>query len=408
MTLDQVLLSALALTAVIVVPGESEACEPDPCFNSGVIDTLVPVNAAQIPSDGVLVLRADGRGLVDTWSDVLTLDVSLDGQPVAGAFESVPGIGDALLWRPAVALVPGVYTASGTVDNADDLDYCAEDIELDFEFTVDAEPSTTLIAPEVVASEAVVLDLSRELEGLVCCEDVVPVYFPDTCGEINGPSYPQGGCGVFKGEGRLTVSLAIAPKLPVATVGLLAYSLVIDGADVDHVLSPQLEHSSTAPVCTQVRVTNLATGETAITDELCHGEALADKLGPQVIDPTAELTCEGVLQTCEVEPNSTVWDPNNCTPWPGEGETGTPTEGGSDDSDGSDGSEGDADSGSASASGTDTDTDTDTGAGPGEQDGGEKGCGCTSGAAEGSWGLLGLLGLLARRRRGWLRDVTRV
>src|SRR5688500_16000842 len=92
MTLNRRFIPALALTAVsamiamIMVPGEAEACDPGPCQGVRIIDQLNPVNAALIPSDGVLVLQAAGKFIDGDWSAAVSLDVSLDGQPVAGAF----------------------------------------------------------------------------------------------------------------------------------------------------------------------------------------------------------------------------------------------------------------------------------------------------------------------------------
>jgi hypothetical protein len=382
MRITSSLTSALALTVVVAIPDRADACDPDPCPDSGVLDGLMPVNAAFIPSDGVLVLRASGQGDGDAWTDTVSLAVELDGQPVDGALEPVPGIGSALVWRSAAALVPGVYTATGTVDNPDDLDYCGDDLDLNFEFTVDAAPSTVLMPPEVTAAEVLEVHPGRELGDLVCCEGVMPLLNFNDCGGSSPPDYPPGSCGVINGTGVLTVTLDIAPKLPIATVGLLAYTVVSDGTDVASSLSPQLQLTAVAPLCSQVRVTNLATGETAITAESCHGEAQAGMLGPQTLDPTAELTCDGQLQTCETDVSGNAWDLTQCTPWPPEGETSTPTEGGS----------------GATESASDTAGDS-TGQGGPNENGNEEGFLCALDPAGDRRGALGLLALLALARR---------
>lgn len=380
MRLTKSLIPALALTAVIAAPGESEACDPGVCHNISVVDALTPVNAAQIPSDGVLVLRAAGMFLGAGWSDAVTLEVSLGGQPVSGAIEPVPEIGDALLWRPAAALAPGVYAVTGAVDNDGDADYCGDDLELDFEFTVDAAPSTTLIPPEVAASEQVTQAPNLTLAALVCCAGVAPTQYIDSCGESGPPDFPEGSCGVAQGLGTLSVTLDVAPKLPIATVGMLAYTLIVDGEAQGSRLTPQLKHDSQAPLCTQVKITNLATGEAVTSDEICHGADVVDMIGPQELDPTGELTCDGPLQTCEADLPGESWDLKKCTPWLPESETGAPTEGGSDASAGESGSSGDA----------------------GQEPGREQGCACSGDADDDELAHgLGLLALLAlRRRRG--------
>lgn len=371
--------AALVLT-VVAVPDRADACDPDTCAFAGIVDGLTPVNASFIPVDGVLVLRASGENLTDAWGDTVSLAVALDGQPVDGALEPVPGVGSALVWSSAAALVPGVYTATGTVDNPDDLDYCGDDLDLAFEFTVDAAPSTTLVPPEVTPTEMLAVHPGQELGDLVCCEGVAPLRSVSDCGGDTPPDYPPGKCGVIHGTGVLTVTLDIAPKLPVATVGLLAYTVVSDGTDVASSLSPQLQLTAVAPVCSQVRVTNLATGETAVTAESCHGDASAAMLGPQALDPTAELTCDGALQTCETDVSGNSWDLTQCSPWPPEGDTSTPTEGGSGDSEASDA--GDS-----------------TGGGGPNEDLNEEGFLCALDPAGDRTGPLALLALLALARR---------
>ncbi|MBL8976299.1 MAG: hypothetical protein JNK56_37185 [Myxococcales bacterium] len=371
---------ALALVGALLLRVDAaSACDPDPCFDADLWETLEPVNAALIPSDGVLVLQGSNRGFAPDWVDDVTLEVTLGGIPVDGALEA-PGMDGVLVWRPAAPLQPGVHAVKGALNNPDELEYCSPDLVLDFEFTAEAGPAVALTPPTVTAMESVSVTPADSLTALVCCEGVVPETLYNDCGD-GGPDYPAGGCGRKEGTGWLEVQLPIAPMLPVGTAGLLAFTLKVDGVAGNSTLSPQLSWRASAPFCTEVVATNLASGEEVTTAKQCHGDTVADQLGAQVLDPTLEITCTEPLQTCELGELDEAWDPAKCTPWPGSGEeTGTPTEGSA-----SAGSEGSGGTSEASES-------------AGEQDPEGKGCGCVGGEAPG-WSALGLLGLAALRRR---------
>ncbi|MBK9757854.1 MAG: hypothetical protein IPO88_30960 [Nannocystis sp.] len=367
----------LVASALILRPAEAAACDPDPCYQADLWQTLAPVNASLIPGDGVLVLQGANPGDPAAWLDKVALTVTLDATPVAGALEA-PGINGVLVWRPDAPLVAGMYKVMGTLDNPDDLDYCGEDLLLDFEFMSDGGAAVPLTPPSLTPMEVVSTTQIVDLETLVCCEGVVPGTSFNDCGG-DSVDYPEGQCAPTQGTGWLDVQLPIAPMLPIGTAAMLAYSLKVDGAVVARTLSPQLGWQASAPFCTEVVVTNLGTGETLTTDKQCHGDAVASQLGPQDLDPALAITCSEPLQTCAVNAMGDAWDPNMCTPWPPEGETGTPTEGGSD-SAGSDGSGG-------------------SGGSAGEAEPGEKGCGCVGGGAPGPWALPGVLVLAGLRRR---------
>lgn len=127
---------------------------------------------------------------------------------------------------------------------------------------------------------------------------------------------------------------------------------------------------------------NLATGETTSSGKQCHGDAVVDQLGPRLLDPSAELAekCSGGAYVCEVNAGDDGWDPNNCTPWPGDAPTTDDPTGG------------------PATSSDDGGSDPDSG---GQNDGlVDHGCACDAGT-RGSFEALGLfaLGLLRRRRR---------
>lgn len=371
-------LPALVLSALLV-PREAEACDPDICFNEDFWRSFEPVNAALIPTDGVLVLSGlhSGGGGV-TKVDGITLAVTLEGAPVAGTLETA-GVPDVLVWRPAAPLSAGAtYQVTGLVDIPDDLDYCGDDIDLDFEFLVDAGPAVPLEPPSLSTMSSVAIVEEVGFDTLVCCDGTYPEIVILACGPYTDQfGWEPGLCGSKTGTGYLKVSLDIAPKLPISTTAMLGYRLIVDGEpQPGGTLKPALSLTSLVAVCLEVEVSNLATGEVLVSPAGCVDAEPGEQLGVQSLDPGLVITdCPGALQTCEVDAEGEAWDPAKCTPWPPEGETGTPT---SSDGEGSEGSEG-----------------SDT---AGENEG-EKGCGC-AGDPEPVAGLaLVGLGLALRRRR---------
>jgi len=145
-----------------------------------------------------------------------------------------------------------------------------------------------------------------------------------------------------------------------------------------------LRTARNAPLCTEIVLRDLATGDTMTTPQQCHGASVAGQLGPQVLTPTAPLlanNCEGPLYTCATDEWGQTWDRSRCMPWPAEGTTGdAPTTG-------------DGTTGVASES------TSDTGSAPEQSGIVEHGCACASGPASAREGLLALIVLGLRRRR---------
>ncbi len=376
----------ILVVSALLVPREAEACDPDPCYQADYWRTFEPVNAALIPTDGVLVLSGLNTSNGVTVVDGITLAVTLEGAPVEGTLETA-GVPDVLVWRPAAPLTAGAtYQVTGLVDNAGDADYCGDDIDLDFEFLVDAGPSVPLESPSLSTMSSVAVVDEITFATLVCCEGTYPLDVVVDCGaDVDEIDWTAGQCAPTSGVGYLTVNLDLAPKLPISTTAMLGYRLLVDGApQPGRTLMPALSVTSPMMVCLDVEVTNLANGEVVLTSAGCFDAGPGEQLGVQTLDPTLVITeCAGILQTCEVDAEGTAWDPAKCTPWPPEGETGTPTS--------SDGSEGSA--GTDGSGGSDS---TDT---AGENELSEKGCGCAGDPDPVAGLALVGLGLALRRRR---------
>src|SRR5688572_22081604 len=117
----------LVLTAA-ALPDEAEACAGyyAPCDDVEAWLDLAPRNADKIPVDGVLVLQGTYPGVdPDMAIDSIVLEVTLDGQPIAGALETTPHRGT-LVWRPTDPWTAGAtYQLVGTVTNGPEAFECA-------------------------------------------------------------------------------------------------------------------------------------------------------------------------------------------------------------------------------------------------------------------------------------------
>ena len=413
---------AVPLAGVAAIPDEAEACSIDSCFFVDAWSAIEPVNGAAIPIDGVLLLQGAGTGTMPDadWLTRIDLTVTRDGQPVAGALET-SSIDDLLIWRPAAPLEPGAtFKVTGTLDNPDMMEYydCGPDIlMIDFDFTSGMEPTEALAAPGVGAEESVLLNPSLSIDDLVCCDEAFPYeYFNDCGGSYGGTTWFTGFCAPLRGYGVLQVQLTVDHDMPESTSALVTRQVVTDGEPGAITLGDTLSASGGQPICTEVILRNLATGESVTTPKECHGDAVATQLGPQNIDPSGQLgeKCSSAAYVCERSEETASWDPEKCTPWPPEdpttgdtAPTGGPETTGDSTGDtaptGGPETAGDSTSADASA-GDSSDSDASDTADTADQDGlGDRGCSCDGGAPDGL-GLLALAGLgLLRRRRPTIR-----
>ena len=309
-------------------PGHLKAgCPLSECHFADVWTRLVPVNAALIPVDGVLLLQGDNYAYDDVfdWAAQISLEVTLSGQPVAGAVEetSAPGV---FAWRPAQLLEPGAtYEVTGMVDNLAEVEHCGEDFAVGFEFTVGVGKIMPLPPPVVVASEAFVVSPHLGLEDLVCCEGAVPARRTVECESFL--EYPEGACAAKEGHRSRRVTLDIMPQVDAATAGQLAYVVWIGNMRDSLGLNPQWARSFKGEFCHDIGTINLATGDVGWALMGCLGAAPLDQIGDVEIDPRAEITCTAPLQTCEIDWNEEAWDLDRCMPWPPESEPEAPTTG---------------------------------------------------------------------------------
>lgn len=323
-------LVAIPFAGAALAADEAHACFPDACFYAESWSSLTPLNAAAIPTDGVLLLQGgrtdvpvDSVPFEDLLAD-LTVTVTRDGEPVAGSLEQTE-ISRVVAWRPAAPLMAGAtYVVTGAIDNPDGFTPCGPDLlEIEFEFHVDDGPAVALVPPQVSASESVRTTSVTRLETLACCDDAYPAEYTDDCGGPTGIRWDAGQCTPTRAYGRLDVALTVQHGLPPGTAGQLVRSIVGERTTPGE-FTDELTVTGGGPFCAQVKLRNLATGETVMSAEQCHGEAVAGQLGELELDPHDALAgqCEGPLYVCEpafVTMFETRWDVNACRPVVDEG-----------------------------------------------------------------------------------------
>ncbi len=378
MDLDKLAALALAfpILAAAATPGVARAdavgCYYDPCDYADFWQDLAPINAAKIPSDGVLVLQGIHKGDDAASLPSIDLQVTRDGQPLAGALEAT-SLHGVLVWRPSEPWEAGTtYALTGTVTNSAESAACGpEMVAIEAMLNNDVAPGAALGAVDFTGETVVQNSPAVSLATLACCEGATPSSGYGGCG---GPDvyWDPNECAPTQATGYLSVQIDGQPATSGAAAPQILYTLKVDDAFHSIGQSPQFSVFTDAPFCAVIEALDLASGAVSQGQKHCFGDAVADMLGPQPLDPTATLQC--ALENCSPENGS--WDPMMCTPLDPDHPITSDT----------------VDAGSESA-GSDSDT-----AGEGE---GDKGCGCNA-RSTGDAGLLALVGLvgLARRRRG--------
>jgi hypothetical protein len=380
---------AFPLVATALVPDEADACPVEyDCDDVPAWVDLDLRNAAAIPVDGVLVFEGKRLGEGDPLANI-TVAVTRDGQPVAGAFEATTHR-DALIWRPAEPWQPGAgYVAEGVAMNPGIYGYCGlEEQPFGSDFVVDSEPSGALGVPEFTGTVTPQNTYELSLENIACCESAAP---PTLSSGYCGGYYVQfetGACAPTRTTGYFTLEILGDPAADGPVAAGIVYAIKQDDVVVETSMDPSVAYytTHTAPVCVIVEAIDLGTGSVTVSAEQCFGQDIVDELGPKDIVP--DLVCP--LEQCAVVDNT--WDKTMCTPFPGDpdtdsdtptgGDTDTPTGGDTDALTG-----GDTDPGSGS-----TDNATDP------EESGDNGCACDATTAP-PGALLAVPLLLAARRR---------
>lgn len=361
----------------------------------------------ELPLDAMILLKVSGPSQVPVPLDVMTVEVTLGGMPVAGQLEST-GIDGLLGWRPAGPLAAdSTYVVAGTIHNVEATPgdpTCGLEFEpFEFEVSTGSGVMPPLVAPEVSSKEAAEVTEVLTLDNLVCCDGAFPA-FSGGCGSGGSVGFADGECVPLQWTGRLRVDFeGQVPGASDEAASMVSATLVVGGFVVEErfvTSSFDFRSRNTGPFCAQVVLRNLVTGETAPGSELCHGDTLVDQLGAQTLtqDSPALAVCVGAPYVCEIDELGDSWDPDRCTAWPAsedstggpdEPTTGGPTTGGPT----TGGSTGEP--GSGTTAGTSED-----GATTNPADGLiVPGCACSGGGAgSGGW-LAGLMLVGLRRRR---------
>ncbi len=373
---------AFPIFAAALAPDTAEACpQPGPCYLLEFWGDLAPVNAAQIPADGVLVLQGTHEnGADEDWLTQIELTVTKDGQPTAGALEAT-SLHGVLAWRPAAPFEPGAaLKVNGKVTNPDEASsYNCADEEIVFaaDLMIDAENGAPLEPVELVGVVETESAPVVSFETLACCPGAAPepgsAYNYCDLGETI--DWDPATCTPIATHGYLSVTLTGGPATTGPAAEQVLYTLKVDGAAHSVARAPSFSVHGDAAFCAVIEAMDLASGAITSSAEQCFGQDLGDVLGQHPLEP-AELGCP--LQQCEVVDG--LWDPTMCTPLDTEP---SPT---------------------TSDTMVDADaTDTDPSDSGGSQDGGDEGCACAA-APTGDAGLLALVGLLGLGRRRQARS----
>lgn len=378
------LCATLVAAAVSSSPRSARACgDPTLC---GVGVTNVIGRELPVPSDGVFsfFLAFDEATELPPTADailgVVSVQVFDDQQvPVSGSLMWVEQ-GNLLVWRPDSPLAPGAYTATVTIDNAEEatVGSCSEpagDFQATFDVTV--VPGTTPPWAPALTVDSLTwsTEVVERLDTLVCCDGAFPEFSAPSCDDAERIWWSQGYCtpAVESSTGVLAFNRLLPPS-PEADSQYLALFQPAGGEPTPWHVFRVLEPTCYTPVLLDLRDGSLTEGEPLCITE----DDIPMPLGEFPLDPSAELEeqCVGDPYTCRVV--GSWWSESDCVPWspPPDDSTTTGTEGG-----------GDTDS--TSAGGTTL---------------GREGCACTSTSGGGSGGpgfaLAGLVaGLLRRRRR---------
>lgn len=307
---------ALAFPIATATPGNAAPCPGyDPCENLDFWSSLAAHNAAAIPGDGVLVLQGAHRG---GWDDHvlehIDLEVTLDGQPIAGALTRSAADG-VLVWRPEAPWTPGApYQLHANVTNAIDVSGCAPaSFEVAADLIVGAEPGGPIAAPTFTALEDHRFDPVVALENLACCEGEVPAPLVSGC-STTYLGWTPGACFAVTGVGTLRLDLTVTPAQSGPIVRQSLHRSIVDGQplDADLALPGAVMRTlfASAPVCVAIEAQDLATDNVVRGPETCFGDAFADELGPRPTELPDSYHCQ--LQRCELTDGA--WDLQRCTP----------------------------------------------------------------------------------------------
>lgn len=337
-------------------PGGDVGGAYDYCAGVQALDDLTPLQPAKIPVDGALVLQAAYRG---AWDPGI---VDRAAVTISGADGEVPGRLDLtltpgiLVWNPDAAWIPATYTFSAAITNPTSPGGCAEDSAAEAEFTVTAEASDALLAPDLSGEEELIVTPIVGLDTLACCPGFAPTLYTPQCGGAASIQFDAEQCTPLFTDGTLVVEATASAAAAAPTSSQVYYELTVDGTAYAYSVTREFLVTLQKPFCATVTAHHYTTGASKTGPMTCFGAAHADKLGTVDVVPPDAFTCS--LRQCEVQDNT--WDLAACTPL----DPDHPNEPAADDSD-------------------------------------KGGCGCTTDASDSAAGLalVGLAGLALRRRR---------
>lgn len=309
----------LRMSSVLLVASllarEASACELDLCAGTVAVTGLERANTADLPTDGVLLLKARTSGDLDPEQlpARIQLTVTRDGLEIPGALE-LAVFTNLLRWRPDAPLQPGTYLVAATLDNPGAPSGCVPSADLSLTFDVADATTAPLVAASIDAATFHFDEPLITLTGVVCCNDAYP-FDQVMCGMSYGLTWDRGLCTARETRGYLRITLTADPSADPISAGQWARVLRQDGELVAGGPATTFIREIEAPTCFRIDQRSLASGAVVEGEELCFGDADVDRLGVRPLDPKAALAgqCQSDLYTCEIEAGS--WDPKHCMSW---------------------------------------------------------------------------------------------
>lgn len=316
-------IACLAALVSTLAPAYAYACgnQEEVCDWEEPIPDFVELQSTFVPEDGALLLVVAEGADTSAWSLEVAVYDEL-GIEVEGTLDSDWTFATTT-WRPAAPWQAGErYFAVLEIVTDPEGGLYPECNGFALETIIDiVEAVGDTTPPPVTIEESWSLVPHEQLDTLVCCDGASPAWH-----QLSDPSYGcsdpgeeigwgHGACVVSEGHGVLDVSyrlsLANQNDQPRWALRVLTEQKTLRDASRNLLIHDR----RTAAGCVRIEILDRVLG--VVHDQTaCHGEELADELGPLPLEIAAELAerCTADPYVCEVSNDG--WDMQRCRAWP--------------------------------------------------------------------------------------------